>query len=84
MVFGLLDVLSILSIGIEGLRIGDDQADRLGRSRPRIPRLGSEIRQDAAEEVEQLIGMLLLDIGELLGRGVSDDLRASGLEQPAT
>lgn len=76
-----LDVI-LVGVRIELLSITDDATDGLGGCRPSVPGPGLKIGQNTPEQIEELIGMLFLDIGELLGRGVPDDGRAACLEEP--
>lgn len=52
--------------------IGDDASYSLGGSDSSLPALGAQIGNDTSEKVEQILGVLLLDIGKLVRRGISD------------
>jgi hypothetical protein len=71
---------TVVFIGIIERRIFDDLAYRLGSSASCLPFFMPEIWDDAGQEVEQLIGMLLLPIGKLVDSGIPNQSGATGFE----
>lgn len=59
----------------------DDGADRLCSRGASVPALCFEIRDDSGEKIEQLMRVLLLNVGELLGGSVADQLSAARLQE---
>lgn len=70
----------VVFIGVIERRIFDDLAYRLGRSASCLPFFVSEIGDDAGQEVEQLIGVLLLPVGKLVDSGIPNQSGATGFE----
>lgn len=73
----------VVLVGVEPRRILNDAAKCTCCGGARVPRPGAQVRDDAGEEVEELVRMGLLDVGELLGGGVADERGAARLEQAA-
>jgi hypothetical protein len=88
LLLGFLDVcegdgdLAIVLVRVIERCVLDDLANGLGSGGPSLPVLVAQVRDDSAEDVEQLIRMLFLPVGKLVDSGVSDETGAAGLEDP--
>ena len=71
-----------VDIGIKLLCVGNDTSDRFSCRSSGIPGMGAQIGQNTPEQIEQFIGMLFLDVCQLLGRGIANELSAAFLEKP--
>ena len=71
---------AVVFVGIIERRIFDDLAYRLGSSASCLPFFMPEIRDDAGQEVEQLIRVLLLPVGKLVDSGIPNQSGTTGFE----
>jgi hypothetical protein len=77
---GVLCRETVVFVGIIERRIFDDLAYCLGSSASCLPFLMPEIRDDAGQEVEQLIGVLFLPVCKLVDSGIPNQSGAAGFE----
>ncbi len=59
----------------------DDATDGLGGGQARVQLGGAKEGEHAGKEVEAVVGMLFLQLSQLLGGSIADEVGASGLEQ---
>jgi hypothetical protein len=71
----------VVFVWVVGGGILNDAAERLGGSGSGVPCPGLEIGDDTGQQVEELVRVLFLDIGELLGGSVADQGRVAGFEK---
>jgi len=61
----------------------DDLAKGLGGGGPCLPVLRAEIWDNSGQDIEELIGLALLPLSELIGGGLPDKLSAACVKDTA-